>query len=53
MGKLEEEGRTLSFEKVKGHSGIKENEIVDKYAVTGKREAAETVSRIFKEFEEV
>ena len=52
MSKLEEEGRTLSFEKVKGHSGVKENEIVDKYAVIGKREAAETVSRIFKEFEE-
>ena len=53
MKKLEQEGRTLSFEKVKGHSGVKENEIVDKYAVIGKREAAEKASRIFKEFEEV
>lgn len=52
MGKLEEEGRRLSFEKVKGHSGVKENEIVDKYAVIGKREAAKKVWTIFKEFEE-
>lgn len=52
MGSLEKEGRRLSFEKVKGHSGVRENEIVDKYAVTGKREAAEKVWIIFNEFEE-
>lgn len=52
MRRLEAEGRQLSFEKVKGHSGIRENEIVDKYAVMGKKEAAEGERTIFKEFEE-